>query len=92
MGWNDRLAEDPYEQSDEQRQEYLDWQEFQHYLAAIEDAALEPPAPASPCTDRPAIDIFGLVGFPTAETPCNAPEKKEPKSPGSGCSQRSGKT
>lgn len=40
MGWNDRLVDDPYGPTEEDRQAYFDWQEYQDYLARL-DAALD---------------------------------------------------
>jgi hypothetical protein len=72
MGWNDRLPDcDNYLPSDEERQAYFDWQEYQHYLALIDaeiDAQSPPPAPERmglssqtidpDCYGAPAKDIF----------------------------------
>lgn len=49
MGWNDRLPDCDYAlPSETERQAYLDWQEYQHYLAQLEaeiEAQSAPPTP-----------------------------------------------
>jgi hypothetical protein len=72
MGWNDRLVNDPYEPTDEERQRYDDWCEYQEYLKLLA-AELEQQTPAPTpetmglssqtidpdCYGTYAIDIFG---------------------------------
>ena len=76
MGWNDRLAEDPYEQSDEQRQAAQDWEEWQAYCASLAAAGLE-----SQTVDPRTIDIFAAQDAPavTRRTPLT---EKEPANDG----------
>lgn len=40
MGWNDRMPDDPYGPTEDERQSYFDWQEYQEYLMRL-DAALD---------------------------------------------------
>ena len=84
MGWNDRLPDcDKALPSEEERQSYFDWQEYQHYLALL-DAEIEaqsaPPTPervglSSQTIDpdsygAPAKDIF-------EQRPRDTPQKTE---------------
>jgi len=69
MGWNHRLAEDPYEQSDEQRQEAQNWEEWQAYCMSFAAAGL-----TSQTIDPDTIDIFGAPPAPQ-RAPLN---EKEP--------------
>lgn len=59
MGWNDRLAEDPYEQSDEQRQEAHDWEAWQAYCMSLAAAGL-----TSQTVAPETIDIFAAQDAP----------------------------
>ena len=84
MGWNDRLPDvDVCLPSEEERQAYFDWQEYQHYLAMF-DAEIEqqsaPPVPErmglssqtiDPDSLGPRKDIFALPG--RAVTPDHEP-------------------
>jgi hypothetical protein len=72
MGWNDRLLDEPYGPTEEERQQYDAWCQYQEYLKQLA-AQLETQAPAaapnnaglssqtlSPdCYEIAAIDIFG---------------------------------
>jgi hypothetical protein len=69
MGWNDRLPDcDQALPSEEEREAYFAWEEYQHYCAALEGAATSAPPPAglSSQTIDPAQladlgkDIFAL--------------------------------
>lgn len=49
MGWNDRLPDhDAGLPSEEERQAYFDWQEYQHYLALLDDEIERESAPPVP--------------------------------------------
>lgn len=64
MGWNDRLPDcDNALPSDEERQAYFDWQEYQHYLALLDaeiDAQSAPPAPECMGLSSQTIDPDSL--------------------------------
>jgi hypothetical protein len=84
MGWNDRLPDcDNALPSDEERQAYFDWQEYQHYLAMLEAEIEQQSAPPVPermglssqtidpdCYKTSAKDIY-------EQRFCNTPQKKE---------------
>lgn len=65
MGWNDRLPDcDNALPSEEERRAYLDWQEYQHYLALL-DAEIEaqsaPPTPECMGLSSQTIDPDSLA-------------------------------
>jgi hypothetical protein len=66
MGWNDRLIDDPYGPTDEERQSFFDWQEYQHYCAML-DAEIEqqsaPPAPERMGISSQMIDPDSFGGL-----------------------------
>lgn len=65
MGWNDRLIDDPYGPTEEERQSFFDWQEYQHYCAML-DAEIEqqsaPPAPERMGLSSQTIDLDSFPG------------------------------
>lgn len=66
MGWNDRLPEvDVCLPSEDERQAYFDWQEYQHYLAMLDVGSEQqsaPPAPARTGLSSQTIDPDSFGG------------------------------
>lgn len=61
MGWNDRLPEDPYYPSEDERQSYFDWQEYQEYLMQLE-AVLDEEEKQREQNQQPADAAFRARG------------------------------
>lgn len=84
MGWNDRLPDfDHFLASEEERQAYFDWQEYQHYLALL-DAEIEaqsaPPTPERMGLSSQTIDPDSLPAAKDIFVPrdrSRAPKKEE---------------
>lgn len=85
MGWNDRLPDvDACLPSENERQAYLDWQEYQYYLAQLEseiEAQSAPPAPERMGLSSQTIDpdSFGARAIDIYAPPDRTPTPKEQK-------------